>query len=129
MEVVGKPPKLTGLICEAFICESFVHKGQLAANANLVYLCFADIWHKLVLDYGVIIWRRPAEAPTPKAIDDLGYQSAHADIGALAGVIGHRLEDYRMQSDSITAEVVFSFENGRAIIIQNANDRSTWRIA
>lgn len=98
-------------------------------DANIVYLCFAGTWHKLVLDYGVIIWRRLTEAPRPEAIDDLGYQYPRVDVGALAGVIGHRLEDYQMQSNTVTAEVAFSFENGRAIIINNANDRSTWRIA
>jgi len=129
MEIVGTPPNLVGLACEAFICEGFVHKGEVVANANVVYLRFAGIWHKLVLDCGVIIWRRLTEDPAPSAIDHLGYQYPHADIGALAGVIGYPLKDYRMQSNSITAQVAFSFENGRTIIINNANDRSTWRIA
>jgi hypothetical protein len=129
MEIIGNPPKLAGLLCGAFICEGFVHKGKPVADANVVYLCFADIWHKLVLDCGVIIWRRPTEAPTPWSIDDLGYAYLHADVATLAGVVGRRLDDYQMQSDSVTAEVTFCFENGRAIIISNVNDQSTWRIA
>jgi len=129
MEIVGNPPNLAGLLCEAFICEGFIHKAELVADANIVYLCFAGIWHKLVLDHGVIIWRRLTEAPIPEAINDVAFQYPEADVGALAGVVGHRLEDYRMQSNTVTAEVAFSFENGRAIIINNANDRSTWRIA
>lgn len=41
------------LLCEAFICEGFVSKGVLHANANVVYLCFANVWHKLVIDGGL----------------------------------------------------------------------------
>src|SRR3954451_8834895 len=108
MEIVGNPPKLAGLLGEAFICEGFVHKAELVADANIIYLRFAEIWHKLVLDHGVIIWRGLTEAPRPDEIDDLGFQYPHVDVGSLAGVIGYRLEDYRMQCNTVTAEVVFS---------------------
>lgn len=128
MEIVGTPPTLAGLACEAFICEGFVHNRQPVADANVVYLCFAGVWRKLVLDCGVIIWRQLTEDPKPRGIDHLGFQYPTVDLGILAGVLGHALEDYRMESNSITAEVAFSFENGRTIIINNANDRSTWRI-
>ena len=53
MEIVGHAPELDGLLCEAFICEGFVSKGVLHANANVVYLCFANVWHKLVIDGGL----------------------------------------------------------------------------
>ncbi|MGJ4887151.1 hypothetical protein ACQR1Y_03125 [Bradyrhizobium sp. HKCCYLRH3099] len=129
MELIGDPPELAGLPCEAFICEAFIYKADLVANANLVYLRFAGIWHQLVLDCGVIFWRRLTGAPSPDAIDELAFQSTHTDVGAVTGVVGQRLRDYRMSSNSITAEVRFCFENGCTIIIDNADDRTTWRTA
>jgi hypothetical protein len=43
MEIVGRAPDLAGLLCDALICEGFVHHGKLVANANVVYLCFAGV--------------------------------------------------------------------------------------
>ena len=60
MEIVGRAPKLAGLLCEAFICEGLFQNGKLFANANVVHLCFAGVWQKLVIDCGVFIWR-PSE--------------------------------------------------------------------
>ncbi len=128
MEIVGHPPELTGLLCEAFICEGFVHEGKLVEDASTVHLRFAGIWHRLILDCGAILWRRSVEAPAPWTIDELDYDYPHTDVGEIAGVVGRRLEHYRMQSTPSCTEVIFSFENGRTVIINNVNDRSTWRI-
>jgi len=129
MEVVGCPPELAGLQCEALICEAFVYKGELGATANVVHLCFAGVWHRLVIDCGVIFWRQSMEAPKPWAIDDLGFQYPHADVGKMADVVGCRLRDYRMESTPSGVAITFSFESGQAIIIDNADDQTTFRIS
>ena len=64
MKIVGRAPELAGLLCEAFICEGFVHNGELVANANVVYRCFASAWRTLVIDCGVIIWRPSSSQPS-----------------------------------------------------------------
>jgi len=129
MEIVGSPPELAGLQCEALICEAFIHKGGLRATANTVHLCFAGIWYRLIIDCGVIFWRQSMGAPKPWAIDDLGFQYPHADVGKVAGVIGRRLRHYRMDSTLSGVAVTFSFDNGREIVIDNADDQTTFRIA
>lgn len=128
MEIVGHAPELDGLLCEAFICEGFVNKGVLIANANVVYLCFASVWHKLVIDCGVIIWRPWEGQPSPESIASMGWDYPHVDVGAIAGIIGHRLEFYKMETTSAAGQVTFLFDNGRTITINNENDRSTYRI-
>jgi hypothetical protein len=128
MEIVGLAPELAGLSCEAFICEGFVHKGKLVANANVVYLCFAGAWHKLVIDCGVIIWRPSPGEPSPSTIASEGWEYPHVDVGAIAGVVGHRLKEYRMQTAAAGGKVAFVFDNDRTITIDNENDRSSFRI-
>lgn len=128
MEVIGQPPELTGLLCEAFICEGFVSKGKLIANASVVYLRFAGTWHKLIIDGGVIFWRPCPGGPSPWAIASEGWEYPHIDVGAVAGIVGHRLREYRMETVVAGGSVIFYFDNSRTITIDNDNDASSFRI-
>jgi hypothetical protein len=128
MEIVGQAPELAGLQCNALICEGFVHNGRPVANANVVYLCFAHEWHKLVIDCGVIIWRPWEGQPTPGRIESMGWEYPHVDIGTVAGIVGHRLEFYKMATAPAAGRVIFVFDNGRKITINNENDRSAYQI-
>lgn len=128
MEIIGRPPELAGLICQAFICDGFVYEDKLESNANVVHLRFADTWHKLVIDCGVIIWRLSLEPPQPWAIEEQGWRYPHANVGGMAGAIGHHLEHYRMESTPSGAKVMFSFDNGKTIVISNQDDLSTFTI-
>lgn len=129
MEIIGHPPDLAGLLCEAFICQSFVCKGEVVSNANVTYLRFAGEWHRLIIDCGVIFWRRQTETPQPWSIESEGFDYPHIDVGKVAGVIGQGLKDYRMTAHSGRTLIAFTFENGRSIFIENENDQSTFRIA
>ena len=128
VEVVGHAPELAGCRCDAFICEGFVYKGELVANANVVHLCFGGEWHRLIVDCGVIIWRRSDGHPSlESAFDDFEYP--HFDVGVIAGIVGHRLENYWMEADTIRGRVEFLFDNGSRITIVNENDKSSFEIA
>ena len=129
MEIMGHPPELTSLLCQGFICEGFAYQDKPVANANVVHLRFADTWHKLVIDCGVVIWRQSSKAPEPWSIEEKGWRYPHVNVGEMAGVIGHHLEHYRTESTSSGAMVTFCFDNGRTIIINNEDDRSTFAIA
>jgi hypothetical protein len=128
MEIVGRAPELAGLLCDALLCEGFAHNGKLVSNANVVHLCFAGGWHKLVIDCGVIIWRPSVGQPNPWMLVSEGWEYPDVDVGAIAGVVGHRLEDYRMATTVTGAQVMFVFDNGRTITINNENDLSTFQI-
>jgi hypothetical protein len=128
MEIVGRAPELAGLLCEAFICEGFVHNGERVSNANVVHLCFAGAWHTLVIDCGVIIWRPSSGQPRPWRIASEGWEYPHIDVGAFAGIIGHRLKEYRMATTTAGGKVTFLFDNERTITIDNENDLSRFQI-
>jgi hypothetical protein len=100
----------------------------LEENANVVHVCFAGAWHKLILDCGVIIWRQAKSQPNPWSVASEGWEYPHVDVGAMAGVIGVRLKDYRMETMAVGSKVVFLFESDRTITIIDENDRSNFRI-
>ncbi|RXH12061.1 hypothetical protein EAS56_18370 [Bradyrhizobium guangzhouense] len=128
MELIGHPPELAGLLCEAFICEGCVCKGEIVAGANVFYLCFAGTWHRLAIDCGVIFWWPVLEEPGPWKIASEGWEYPHIDLGAAAGVVGHRLREYRMEIVAAGGSVIFHFDNDRTIAIDNENDASHFRI-
>ena len=128
MEIIGQPPEFAGLRCDAFICEGFAHNGMLIANANVVHVCFAGVWHRLVLDCGVIFWQQSEVQPNPWSIASEGFEYPHVDVGAISGVTGLRLRDYRMETTAAGGKVVFLFESGRTITIIDENDQSNFRV-
>jgi hypothetical protein len=128
LEIIGQPPVLAGLRCDAFVCEGFAHNGALIANANVVHVCFAGVWHKLVLDCGVIFWRQSEGQPNPWSVTSEGWEYPHVDVGAISGVIGLRLRDYRMETTAAGGKVVFLFESGRTITINDENDQANFRV-
>jgi hypothetical protein len=128
MELIGQAPELTGLLCEAFICEGFVFKGKPLDNAGVVYLRFDGVWHRLVIDCGVIFWRPFSDQPSPWDIASEGWEYPHVAVGAVASVVGHRLREYRMETFSAGGSVIFYFDNDRTVTIHNENDASNFRI-
>jgi hypothetical protein len=57
-----------------------------------------------------------------------GWEYPHVDVGAIAGVIGQRLKDFRMATNATGGQAMFLFDNGRTITINNENDLSTFQI-
>ena len=104
-----------------------MYKGELISNASVAHLCFGGEWRSLVIDYGVIIWRRSDGRPSlGPGFDNFEYPQF--DVGAIAGIIGHRLESYAMEADTVRGRVDFLFDNGSRVAIVNGNDRSTFEI-
>jgi hypothetical protein len=57
-----------------------------------------------------------------------GWEYPHVDVGVVAGVIGHRLKEYRMAATATGSKVTFLFDHDRTITIDNENDLSTFQI-
>ncbi len=129
MEIVGSPPELAGLVCEAIVRQQFIYNGELVDDANVVYLCFAARWHQLIIDNGVVFWRSSPEAPKPLTAEDDSFEYPLIDVGLSAGLTGCRLESYRVEDTPSGVEVIFLFDNRRTIVIQNEGDRSMFRVA
>lgn len=127
-QVIGQPPDLAGSICEGLICQGFAAGGELLASANVVFVRFEGVWHRLCIDCGVIFWKMQEQTPEPWAVEEEGWTYPHIDVGASAGVIGHHLDHYEMKTTGVSGQVVFVFDDGRSIIIDNEHDRSNYRV-
>lgn len=127
-QVIGQPPALAGEVCEGLLCQGVSADGDLLASANVVYLRFRGIWHRLCIDGGVIFWKEQDHEPAPWGVPDEGWQYPHVDVGFSTGIIGRRLDHYEMIAKESTVQVNFVFDQGRKVIIENTNDRSDYRI-
>lgn len=125
----GDPPELAGKACEGFLCESFVHEGKLEANANVTHLKFAGAWHRLYFEPGLIFWRASSSDPTAWAVPEEGWSYPHTDIAELAGLIGEVLQTYEMDVGDSSARVTFRFRNGKQVVIEDEDDRTSFRVA
>jgi hypothetical protein len=127
-QIIGQPPELAGLQCAGVLCQAFVCDGRLIESANVIYLKFADAWHRLNIDAGVIFWKRSDGAPSSWAIEKKGWEYPLVDVGGSAGVVGELLDHYEMSRTSTGGRVVFVFANGRRIIIDSVGDRSSYHV-
>jgi hypothetical protein len=128
MNVLGNPPDLANARCEAFICRSYWSEGELVVTANGVHMCFDGKWYELVTDCEIIIWRDQDKKPEAYDVEENGWSYPLVDVGVEAGVIGCRLESYVMKPTPFGVRIDFRFENQRTIIIEDAGDRSNYRI-
>ena len=127
-QIIGQPPKLAGAVCEGLLCEGFSADGDLLASANVVYLRFRGVWHRLCIDGGVIFWKEQDHEPASWSVRDKGWEYPHVDVGTSAGIVGQRLAHYEMTTNESTVQVNFLFDQGSKVIIENTNDRSDYRI-
>ena len=128
LETNGAPPDIAGKICEGFICEGFECDGQPVASANVTYLKFDELWYRLCFEFRLIFWRPFNEEPKPWAVAEKSWVYPHTDIGAIAGVVGQKLVSYEMHPTPDGSKVVFSFENGLSIEIEDRNDSTSYVI-
>lgn len=128
-KITGEPPHLAGFRCTGLLCQAFLNDGDLIEDANVTHLQFGNTWYRLNIDDGVIFSKRSDHAPGAWAAEEEGWKYPLADVGDLAGVIGALLSHYEMTTTSNDAQVVFVCENGRTIVIDNADGRSSYRIS
>ncbi|HEX4506987.1 MAG TPA: hypothetical protein VH722_14755 [Alphaproteobacteria bacterium] len=126
--MIGEVPDILGKPCEGLICEAFDYNGTRVDDANVVHLRFSGIWHRLIIDSGVIFWRISEKTPAPWQVEAEGWSYPHTDIGVAFGLVGQRLAKLDMNTSNLAGEVRFVFEDGRALIIEGQEDGSNYRI-
>ena len=128
LEFNGEPPELAGLVCEAFICEAYEYKGQPIAQANVTYLKFEGAWFRLYFEPWMVFWRSFSGRPEPWCAEKEHWNCPHTDVGVLAGVVGARLVSYETSPTKNGSKAVFHFDNGRAVVIEDEDDRTSYAV-
>lgn len=80
LDINGKIPALTGLVCQELLCQQYWYKGQLEEEANIIYLKFGDVWHRLYFDCSMIFWRSNDSTPVNYQLKDEGYNYPIVDL-------------------------------------------------
>lgn len=125
-EVQRGQPRIEGTSCEEIIAIQYWHAGALVEPVNSVHLKFAGDWHRLCFDCGIIFWRAGNGPPTEEAIPELQAEYKIDELGQRHGLLGLTLASIRAESTERGARVVLKFEDGRALIFFNENDRSDY---
>lgn len=128
LEINGYPPKLAGKICEGFICEQLICSGQPAASADVTYLKFDGIWYRLYFEFQLVFWRVFDGEPKPREIAEESWAYPHANVGEMFGILGQRLLSFEMQPTPRGSKVIFSFANNQSVLIEDADDCSSFRV-
>lgn len=128
LEFIGKPPAIDGKTCEGLICEGAEFEGNSLATANVTYLKFEGDWHRLCFDVGTVHWRTGSTQPEPWGIPEAGWNYPQVDVGRAFGLIGVRLKSSWTLATEHGANVFFEFENGRKVLIENADDSTSYRV-
>lgn len=127
VDLNGDPPSLAALQCEGFICQAFIYEGEVVETAQIVHMCFGGSWYRLYFDFGFIFWRA-SESPLPWEVEEEGWIYPLKDIGVSLGLVGKRLEYYKMEVFGPAAEVTFVFEGGPRIVFENYDDNTNFRV-
>jgi hypothetical protein len=125
----GTAPALVGAKLDALLCEAFIHRGKLQANANAVFLLVGGNWWRLALDAGTIHWRIQNTAPEPWSVPASGWSYPHTDVGEEANLVGHKVEYVRSGAEGAVARVELGFSNGKRFIVSNMNDSTSYFVA
>jgi hypothetical protein len=129
IDIRGSSPILANGICQAFICEQFLFRGVVEAQANVTFLKVDGVWHRLHLEPEVIFWRSGVPEPHPWDVPAEGWSYPHLDVGEAAGITGQKLLRYDMWSADHSVGVTFQFENGKSIHIDTIQDRGRYVVA
>lgn len=122
LEVNGTPPKIVGRACEGFICQAYTCNGEPVASAHATYLKFGGAWFRIYFEFRVVFWR-PFEG------EQKPWEAyPHTDVGALAGVVGQPLASYEMLPTVQGSKVMFRFENGRCVEIEDKDDVASYAV-
>jgi hypothetical protein len=128
LEVMGTPPVLSGRVCEGFICEGYEFDGTLVATANVTYMKFGGVWYRLYFEPKIIFWRELTEEPKPWKVEEEAWNYPHTDVGQLANIQGKKLESYDMSATFDGSKVLFRFENGKQVIIEDKNEVASYAV-
>ena len=122
LEVNGTEPEIVGRVCEGLVAIEYSHEGKLVEPANVVFLRFADQWHRLYFDYATVFWRQDADGPQGFVAEEIDATFRPVDLGPLFGVQGAVLDEVAYLPLPDGAAVHLRFNNGRLVRFECTND-------
>lgn len=119
---------IEGRICQGFVCKGYTYEGKVESTANVTYLKFDDQWYRLYFEPWLVFWRKSEEAPVAWAVDEKSWEYPVEDVGAIAGVIGTSLLKYEISATADGCKVIFTFESGKRIAIEDKKEVANYTV-
>jgi hypothetical protein len=128
IEVDGAPPKLQGCCCEGLLCQQYWYGGELADEADVVWLKVGGRWHQLFFDGGVVHWRNHGAEPEARRGSPDGVLTyPMVDLAARYGLKDETIA-YTSLAETTEGEIFsLAFEQAGTLMFVNLGDRTQIR--
>ena len=118
LEFNGSEPQIVGQRCTGLKVQHFYEGESLRDPANVAYLRFLDVWHRVYFEIGTVFWRS-GDQPEQPVNSTLAHGLLLNDLSELSGVIGKELVavDY---SATVRGDVtvIFQFAGGTKLSLR-----------
>ena len=91
VEMHGEIPNIVGHKCEGLQSQGLIH-GHESIQDSVLFIKANGVWHRLVIDYGVVFWRRQDDEPHSWSTPAEGFHFPVRDVVQTAGLLGLRFE-------------------------------------
>ncbi len=126
LEIQGQPPSLGGKKCDALVCYEHWHQGSLIEPANVIFIRADGEWHKLFFDSGIIFWKSGVEPDPSFDAPEIASIFRLVDLGHRLDLVGHRIAACDAAPTPQGAKVTLTFDSGRSVVFETANDVTSY---
>ena len=124
----GTPPELTGSSCDELLCQQYWYAGELADEADVLWLKLAGKWYQLFFDAGVVHWRDQAGEPEVRVSSEDGLLAYPlVDLAARFGLNGRVVSDTSLVETDEGEAFSLVFDQAGTLTFVNLGDRTQIR--
>ena len=127
VETHGTVPNLRGLRCDGLLSQGAILGDDLIQD-HILFISTGEVWHRLVIDNGVVFWREQSEEPASWSVPEEGLHYPVRDVGSVEGLLGLQFESLTQTRDGSTVTVAVHFIDGRCLRFSERDDRTTLEI-
>ncbi|MBC7529621.1 MAG: hypothetical protein H7308_19000 [Chthonomonadaceae bacterium] len=121
----NKLPDLAGCVCTALLCQQFWYRGELSADANVVFLeTDGQQWHRFSIDAGEVFWRLVASPDLIETSSEDEFHYPHVEIGEGLNLIGKRITGISLVREERKTSLVLAFSDNSQLCLHNEQDIS-----
>jgi hypothetical protein len=119
-------PDLEGQVCTGLLAQEYWYRGELVDEATVLFLRLDEpVWHRLVIDAGVVFWKTVEMPDRPPDYED--HSCRHVDIAGQHGLAGRRLSAIETIDLPGGGALRLRFEGGTSVVLHK-HDRFDERI-
>jgi hypothetical protein len=129
LEFQSEAPDLVGSRCAGVLAQEFWYEGERVSPANVLFLGVESpkgpVWHRIVLDSGLVFWRVERAPSLLRSDDDSSQYGLHpiVDLGARHGFIGRQIAAVRVMETPDADELLLEFEGAPTLALRDVRSQ------